>query len=261
MRQCAPSRAAPAAWASTWRAESDHGSRRKRMKPWAEKIVAGQAVSDRRGLEARQGIRHRQVRRSRSTSRSTSASTPRKSDQQVRGSTVLPHGTGKTVRVAVFTPGRECRRGRGSRRRHRRHGRPGREDARPANSNFDVVIATPGRHARRRPARPDPRSARPDAEPEGRHGHAGRRGRGQATPRPARCVIRTDKARHHPLHDRQGELRHVDSCRENLQALLATCRRPSRRRRRASTCSGSPCRRRWVPACRSTSRRSRRAAG
>ena len=30
---------------------------------------------------------------------------PRKSDQVVRGSTVLPHGTGKTVRVAVFAQG------------------------------------------------------------------------------------------------------------------------------------------------------------
>ena len=29
-----------------------------------------------------------------------------KSDQQVRGSTVLPNGTGKTVRVAVFTGGK-----------------------------------------------------------------------------------------------------------------------------------------------------------
>ncbi len=29
----------------------------------------------------------------------------RKSDQAVRGATVLPHGTGKTVRVAVFTQG------------------------------------------------------------------------------------------------------------------------------------------------------------
>ena len=29
-----------------------------------------------------------------------------KSDQQVRGSTVMPHGTGKTVRVAVFTQGK-----------------------------------------------------------------------------------------------------------------------------------------------------------
>ena len=30
---------------------------------------------------------------------------PKKSDQAVRGSTVLPHGTGKTVRVAVFAQG------------------------------------------------------------------------------------------------------------------------------------------------------------
>src|SRR5918996_1639724 len=30
---------------------------------------------------------------------------PRRSDQTVRGSTVLPHGTGKTVRVAVFAQG------------------------------------------------------------------------------------------------------------------------------------------------------------
>ena len=30
---------------------------------------------------------------------------PRKSDQNVRGASVLPHGTGKTVRVAVFAQG------------------------------------------------------------------------------------------------------------------------------------------------------------
>ncbi|MCK4841462.1 MAG: 50S ribosomal protein L1 [Methylococcales bacterium] len=30
---------------------------------------------------------------------------PRKSEQNVRGASVLPHGTGKTVRVAVFTQG------------------------------------------------------------------------------------------------------------------------------------------------------------
>lgn len=30
---------------------------------------------------------------------------PRKSDQAVRGATVMPHGTGKNVRVAVFTQG------------------------------------------------------------------------------------------------------------------------------------------------------------
>ena len=54
----------------------------------------------------------------------------KKSDQGVRGSTLLPHGTGKTVRVAVFCPGRReggsCESGR---RRCRRHGRPRRENA------------------------------------------------------------------------------------------------------------------------------------
>ncbi|MDH4276356.1 MAG: 50S ribosomal protein L1, partial [Gammaproteobacteria bacterium] len=33
---------------------------------------------------------------------------PRKSDQVVRGSSVLPHGTGKSVRVAVFTAGKNA---------------------------------------------------------------------------------------------------------------------------------------------------------
>ncbi len=67
---------------------------------------------------------------------------PKKSDQVVRGSTVLPNGTGKTVRVAVFTQG------------------PNAEKAKEAgadiigmadladsikagNMDFDVVIASP----------------------------------------------------------------------------------------------------------------------
>ena len=97
-----------------------------------------------------------------------------KSDQQVRGSTVMPHGTGKTVRVAVFTSGKnqELAKAAGA-------DIVGLEDlaakVKAGEINFDRVIASPGRHARRRPAGPDPGSARADAEPQGRHGDPGRR--------------------------------------------------------------------------------------
>jgi len=60
-----------------------------------------------------------------------------KSDQQVRGSTVLPHGTGKTVRVAVFTGGKnqDIARAAGA-------DIVGLEDL-AEKVNFDVVIASP----------------------------------------------------------------------------------------------------------------------
>jgi large subunit ribosomal protein L1 len=65
-----------------------------------------------------------------------------KSDQQVRGSTVLPHGTGKTVRVAVFTGGKnqDVARAAGA-------DVVGLEDlaelVKKGEMNFDVVIASP----------------------------------------------------------------------------------------------------------------------
>jgi large subunit ribosomal protein L1 len=65
-----------------------------------------------------------------------------KSDQQVRGSTVLPHGTGKTVRVAVFTGGKnqELAKAAGA-------DIVGLEDlaeqVKKGVINFDVVIASP----------------------------------------------------------------------------------------------------------------------
>lgn len=67
---------------------------------------------------------------------------PRKSDQIVRGSTVLPHGTGKTVRVAVFAQGENAEAA----------GAAGAdivgmedlaESVRAGELNFDVVIASP----------------------------------------------------------------------------------------------------------------------
>lgn len=66
----------------------------------------------------------------------------KKSDQQVRGSTVLPHGTGKQVRVALFADGPDADTGREA----------GAdivglddlaEDIKGGNMDFDVVIATP----------------------------------------------------------------------------------------------------------------------
>ncbi|MEM8817495.1 MAG: 50S ribosomal protein L1 [Pseudomonadota bacterium] len=67
---------------------------------------------------------------------------PRKSDQVVRGSTVLPNGTGKTVRVAVFAQGENADKATAA----------GAdvvgfddlaETVKGGELNFDVVIATP----------------------------------------------------------------------------------------------------------------------
>ena len=67
---------------------------------------------------------------------------PRKSDQVVRGSVVLPNGTGKTVRVAVFTQGDnvEAAKAAGA-------DVVGMDDlaaeVKKGNMDFDVVIASP----------------------------------------------------------------------------------------------------------------------
>lgn len=67
---------------------------------------------------------------------------PRKSDQNVRGATTLPHGTGKTVRVAVFAQGANAQKAKDA-------GADvvGFDDLaqsiKDGNINFDVVIASP----------------------------------------------------------------------------------------------------------------------
>lgn len=66
----------------------------------------------------------------------------RKSDQTVRGATILPHGTGRTTRVAVFAQGTNAEAAKAA-------GADivGFEDLaesiKAGNMNFDVVIATP----------------------------------------------------------------------------------------------------------------------
>jgi large subunit ribosomal protein L1 len=67
---------------------------------------------------------------------------PRKSDQNVRGATVLPHGTGKDVRVAVFTQGAAAEAAKAAGAEI-----VGMEDlaeqVKKGEMNFDVVIASP----------------------------------------------------------------------------------------------------------------------
>ena len=67
---------------------------------------------------------------------------PRKSDQVVRGSTVMPNGTGKTVRVAVFAQGDNA-----DAAKNAGADIVGFEDLaasiKAGNMDFDVVIATP----------------------------------------------------------------------------------------------------------------------
>ncbi len=67
---------------------------------------------------------------------------PKKSDQVVRGSTVLPHGLGKTIRIALFADGPDAEAGADA----------GADvvgmddladDIKKGNINFDLVIATP----------------------------------------------------------------------------------------------------------------------
>jgi large subunit ribosomal protein L1 len=65
-----------------------------------------------------------------------------KSDQNVRGSTVLPHGTGKTVRVLVFTQGELAEQAKAAGADHVGMDELAAE-VKKGFSDFDVVIASP----------------------------------------------------------------------------------------------------------------------
>ena len=143
---------------------------------------------------------------------------PRKSDQVVRGSTVLPNGTGKSVRVAVFAQGENAEKATAA-------GADivGFEDlaesVKGGDLNFDVVIATPdamrvvgqlGQILGPRGLMPNPKvgTVTADVEAAVKNAKAGQ------------VRYRTDKAGiiHCPIGRVDFE---VPALRENLQALLA----------------------------------------
>lgn len=143
---------------------------------------------------------------------------PRKSDQVVRGSTVLPNGTGKTVRVAVFAQGDNAEKASAA-------GADivGFEDLaetiKGGDLNFDVVIATPdamrvvgqlGQILGPRGLMPNPKvgTVTADVETAVKNAKAGQ------------VRYRTDKAGiiHCPIGRADFE---VGALKENLDALLA----------------------------------------
>lgn len=142
----------------------------------------------------------------------------RKSDQVVRSSTVLPHGTGKTVRVAVFTQGANAEKATAA----------GAdivgmddlaEEVNKGNMDFDVVIATPdamrvvgqlGQILGPRGLMPNPKvgTVTPDVETAVKNAKAGQ------------VRYRTDKNGiiHSPLGNVEFSAQNI---KENLESLVA----------------------------------------
>jgi large subunit ribosomal protein L1 len=143
---------------------------------------------------------------------------PRKSDQAVRGSTVLPNGTGKTVRVAVFAQGDKAAEAADA----------GAdivgmdelaEQVKAGNMDFDVVVASPdamrvvgqlGKILGPRGLMPNPKvgTVTPDVATAVKNAKAGQ------------VRYRTDKAGiiHCPIGRADFE---VAALKQNLEALLA----------------------------------------
>lgn len=76
----------------------------KRQKAIAEKVVAGKQYSFEEAAKLLAELSTIKLKESVDVAVNLGVD-PRKSDQVVRGATVLPNGTGKSVRVAVFTQG------------------------------------------------------------------------------------------------------------------------------------------------------------
>lgn len=113
----------------------------KRMQAWASKIQPGKQYPIDDAISLVKEFAKAKFRESVDVSVNLGIDAS-KSDQQVRGSTVMPHGIGKTVRVAVFTSGKNQ-----DAAREAGADIVGLEDlaekVKAGELNFDVVIASP----------------------------------------------------------------------------------------------------------------------
>ena len=113
----------------------------KRMKAIAEKVQPGKLYAADDAFSILKSIPAAKFRESVDVAVNLGVD-PRKSDQVVRGSTVLPNGTGQTVRVAVFTQGANAEAAKAAGAEI-----VGMDDLaesiKAGNFGFDVVIASP----------------------------------------------------------------------------------------------------------------------
>jgi large subunit ribosomal protein L1 len=113
----------------------------KRQKPWADRVKPGQSFPIDEALTIVKEFANAKFDETVDVAINLGID-PAKSDQQVRGSTVMPHGTGKTVRVAVFTQGKNA-----DAAREAGADIVGFEDlaekVKAGQMDFDVVIASP----------------------------------------------------------------------------------------------------------------------
>ncbi|KZX81165.1 50S ribosomal protein L1, partial [Oleiphilus sp. HI0009] len=190
----------------------------KRQKLIAEKVEAGKAYSVEEAVAVLAELSS-QVKFNESIDVSVNLGVDaRKSDQAVRGSTVLPNGTGKSVRVAVFTQGENAEKAKDA-------GADvvGMDDlaeqVKAGNLDFDVVVASPdamrvvgqlGQVLGPRGLMPNPKvgTVTPDVETAVKNAKAGQ------------VRYRTDK--NGIIHAIVGNVEFsADAIKQNLEALLA----------------------------------------
>lgn len=189
----------------------------KRKKLFREKVQPGQAYAIDEALNLAKELATAKFAESIDVSVNLGVD-PRKSDQVVRGSTVLPNGTGKTVRVAVFAQGDNA-----DKAKEAGADIVGFEDlaeeVKKGVMNFDVVIATPdamrvvgklGQILGPRGLMPNPKvgTVTPDVATAVKNAKAGQ------------VRYRTDKAGiiHCPIGKASFD---INSLKENLSALIA----------------------------------------